>query len=383
MMRVPLPPGSTLGLFGGGQLGRMFAQAAARMGYHVHVFAPELDAPAAEVARSHTRASYDDLDAVHTFARSVQAVTYEFENVPATAAAALADQVPVRPQPEVLAITRHRLTEKSFLQKHGLPVTPFAPAHNATELADALTRIGASVVKTTEFGYDGKGQMVADRPDQAAAVWPALGAPREVIVEQKVDLAGECSMLVARGASGDCVFYGPFYNTHRNHILDLTVWTANDATPIAKEAQHIARTIAEAFALEGLICVELFIDQQGRLLVNEIAPRPHNSGHLTIEACSVSQFEQQVRLTAGWAPISPIPRGPAAAMVNLLGDLWSAAPPPWQAVLDEPGVSLHLYGKKEARPGRKMGHLTALTEDASSAEKILRRVRAKLGNPNP
>ena len=365
---APLPPNHRLGVFGGGQLGRMFAQAAARLGYRVTVFAPDEQPPAALVAAAHVRADYDDLDAVRRFATTVDAITYEFENVPATAVQAAADHVPVRPSPTLLDITRNRVREKQFLRDKGINVTPFQRVTNADECAAvAATYEGRAIVKTTELGYDGKGQHALTAQDDVHAVWSALGDPNELIVEQRIELAGECSVLVARDAAGKTVVYGPFYNTHTNHILDITCWQANDPGPWTAAARAIGTQVADAFQLEGLLCVECFIDTSGQVMVNEIAPRPHNSGHLTIEAFSISQFEQQARLTAGGPAVEPLPRAPAAAMANLLGDGWVDGEPDWSTVWQDPAVTLHLYGKPEARPGRKMGHLTALAATPEEA----------------
>jgi 5-(carboxyamino)imidazole ribonucleotide synthase len=368
MSTAPLAPGATLGVFGGGQLGRMFAQAAARLGYRVHVFAPESDPPAAQSAAHHTRAAYDDLDAVRAFARGVDAVTYEFENVPETTMAAVAESVPVRPDPAVLATARHRIKEKSFLRDHGIPVTPFLKVTAPVDLPGAACDLGGPVVlKTTELGYDGKGQMTYSPDDEPGAAWRALGDPAELIVEQRIDLAGECSVLVARDTGGGTVYYGPFHNVHRRHILDVTTWSADDDSPVAQAARRIGQQTAEALELTGLLCIECFIARDGAVLVNELAPRPHNSGHLTIEACSISQFEQQARLTAGQRAVAPAPRAPAAAMANLLGDGWERGEPDWESVLNDPAVTLHLYGKTEPRVGRKMGHLTALADTPEAA----------------
>ncbi len=376
---APLPPNSRLGVFGGGQLGRMFAQAAARLGYRVTVFAPDEQPPAAQVAAAQVRADYDDLDAVRRFAAEVDAITYEFENVPASAVQAVADRVPVRPGPDLLAITRNRVREKSFLQDKGIAVTPFRRVDTVDELAAAATAFGGNaVVKTTELGYDGKGQCVLDAHTDARTVWSALGAPDELIVEQRIELAGECSVLVARDTAGTSVVYGPFYNTHTRHILDITTWQADDPGPWAQAARAIGTQVADAFQLEGLLCVECFVDARGKVMVNEIAPRPHNSGHLTIEACSISQFEQQARLTAGGAAVEPVPRAPAAAMANLLGDGWANGEPDWPAVWQDPAVTLHLYGKTAARPGRKMGHLTALAHTMAEAQARVENARHRI-----
>lgn len=363
------PTGSTLGLFGGGQLGRMFAKAAARLGYHVHVFAPDEESPAGEVSLQHTRAAYDDLDAVETFAKSVDAITYEFENVLGPTLETADRFAPVRPHTCVLSVTRNRLDEKRFLGKNGVPAAPFCAASSAEELERARVELGGRVVvKTTAFGYDGKGQSMVNSANESPTAWEKIGSPDEAIVEQFIPFEGECSMLVSRSVRGKTIVSGPFYNDHQNHILDVTRWSAIDESPVAREAREICATVADALALDGMICIEFFITKNG-LLVNEIAPRPHNSGHLTLEACSISQFEQQVRLAAGYDPVEPVPRAPAAAMVNLLGDLWEGGEPNWAAVLAQPDVSFHLYGKSAPKPGRKMGHITVLGETADAAAK--------------
>jgi 5-(carboxyamino)imidazole ribonucleotide synthase len=378
LTRHPLPTASTLGVFGGGQLGRMFAKAAARLGYHVHVFSPEKESPAAEVSARHTCAPYEDLDAVKAFAQSVDAITYEFENVLGPTVETAGQYAPVHPHTNVLSITRNRLDEKGFLSKLGIPVTPFKPAHSAQELAEALTDLQSpAVVKTTAFGYDGKGQTKVENPSDAPAAWATIGDPAEAIVEKFIPFDGECSMLVARGHTGRLVYFGPFYNQHKNHILDLTTWRHGDESPVAQQARAICAETAEALALDGMICIEFFITGN-KLLVNEIAPRPHNSGHLTLEACSISQFEQQVRLAAGYEPQEPVARAPAAAMVNITGDLWEHGNPNWAAALDDPAVCFHLYGKSTARPGRKMGHFTVLGETPEEAASIALRARQNL-----
>ena len=378
LSKKPLPAASTLGLFGGGQLGRMFAKAAARLGYHVHVYAPESESPAAEVSARHTCASYEDLDAVRKFAQSVDAITYEFENVLGPTVETAAQYAPVHPHTCVLSVTRNRLTEKRFLAQQGIPVTAFKAAYSAEDLAEALGAFRSPVVvKTTAFGYDGKGQTRVDRPAEAQAAWARIGKPDEAIVEQLVPFEGECSMLVARGHSGKQVFLGPFYNEHENHILDVTTWWHDNHTPEARQARAIGEAAAVALDLDGMICIEFFITPRG-LLVNEIAPRPHNSAHLTLEACSISQFEQQVRLAAGYDPQEPVARAPAAAMVNILGDLWAGGEPDWAAALADPAVCFHLYGKSTPRPGRKMGHFTVLGRTPEEAAARARQARRNL-----
>lgn len=372
MIQRPLPPNSTLGVFGGGQLGRMFAMAAARLGYRVSVYSPESDCPAAHVSANLVCADYTDEAAVRRFADSVDAVTYEFENVPADTLRWISDRVPACPQPEILHICRNRIREKTFLRDHGIPVTPFESVASAADLEAAARRLGGAVItKTVELGYDGKGQARYDATQPSSAVWSALGNPATAIAEQVIELEKEYSILVARDASGTTAFHGPCENTHQHHILDTTVWQATDSSPVASQLRELAAAVAHAFDLIGMICVECFLSRTGDLMINEIAPRPHNSGHLSIEAESISQFEQQVRMAAGWSVVAPQPRAPAAAMANLLGDLWAHGEPDWQTILQDPHVGLHLYGKSVARPGRKMGHITALADTPADA---LRRV---------
>lgn len=378
MTARPILPGATLGVLGSGQLGRMFALAAARLGYRVHVFAPEHDAPAADVAYRQTVAPFEDADAVAEFARSVDVVTFEFENIPATAAEIAARFAPVRPSGAVLHACQDRLREKGFLRAAGIPCTPFAEATTAEQLRAALADLGApAVLKTAAWGYDGKGQTLVRSAAEAEAAWSAL-ASRPAILEGFVDFQCELSMLAARSARGEEAFFGPIANDHANHILDVSSFPRTDLMKFEGEAREIAGAVLRQLDVVGLICVEFFLTKDGRLLVNEIAPRPHNSGHLTIDACACSQFEQQVRAVCG-LPLSPFtPIAPAAAMANLLGDVWAAGEPPWTRVLADDRLRLHLYGKTEPRPGRKMGHITALAATADEAASLVRAARASL-----
>ena len=379
MSGTPLPPNATLGVIGGGQLARMFALAAARLGYKVHVFAPESEPPAARVCAQHTQAAYEDASAVDGFLSGVDAVTYEFENIPFAMLEHIQAVKPLYPGADLLRWTRNRLREKDFLAAHEIPVTRYATVRSLAECAAAVPGLGPDIIfKTTELGYDGKGQCRWREGESLDTVWDALGHPTEAIAEAVVDLALEFSILVARDAAGTEVCCGPFVNTHTNHILDYTVWQADLSTDWAETGRAIAGRLAAACGLQGMICIEFFVSRAGDVLVNEIAPRPHNSGHLTIEACSISQFEQQARLTAGYPAVAPIARAPAAAMANLLGDLWTPTPPDWKAIAADPAVSLHLYGKGEARPGRKMGHLTALGDSAEEALDRVLTARARL-----
>jgi 5-(carboxyamino)imidazole ribonucleotide synthase len=354
-------PGSTVGVLGSGQLGRMFAIAARRMGYRVHTYSPDYDTPTGQVADVEVAAPYEDLAAVRAFAENVDVVTFEFENVPAQTAAAAAQVVPVRPDGSVLFTTQHRLREKTFLAKAGFPVTSFAEVRSLADLENALRRIGCpAVLKASTMSYDGKGQSRIDQPADAAKAWEAL-AGREAILEGFVQFEKEASVVVARSLEGRLADFGLIENTHDRHILDYSVASGSADTPVAREAVRLAGAAAQALDLVGVLCVELFVTAQGKLLINELAPRPHNSGHLTVDACVTSQFEQQLRAVCG-LPLGSTRYLQAAAMANLLGDLWEAGEPDWEAACAFSDVKLHLYGKSEARPRRKMGHLTALAE---------------------
>ncbi|MEX2172823.1 MAG: 5-(carboxyamino)imidazole ribonucleotide synthase [Pirellulaceae bacterium] len=366
-----IQPGSTLGVLGSGQLGRMFAIAARRLGYRVHVLSPDDDTPTGQVADLELRAPYDDLDAVARFAQGVSVVTFEFENVPAATTAACERFAPVRPGGNVLHTTQNRLREKAFLRTAGIPVTPFWPVRSRADLTAALAESGyPAVLKTADWGYDGKGQARLASAANIDAVYPQF-AHGEAILEAFIDFQCEVSVVGARGCDGSFVAYGPVQNSHRNHILDVSVSPAAVKPTVAAEAIEMAREIFRRLEVVGVLCVEFFVDRQDRLLVNELAPRPHNSGHLTIDACTSCQFEQQVRAVCGLPLGSPRQHQPAA-MANLLGDLWQAGPPNWPALLAHDDVKLHLYGKAEPRPGRKMGHLTALAETPQlAAERVL------------
>ena len=366
MTRV-IGPGAALGVLGGGQLGRMFAIAARRMGYRVHTFSPEDDSPAGQIADLAVTASYEDLDALRTFARGVDVVTFEFENVPIEAIDAVEALAPVRPSGVALHTAQQRAREKTFLADRGVPTAPFAPAATLDELWEAVARVGTpAVIKTAAFGYDGKGQHKVTTPADVEHIWTAIGH-QEAVVEKFISLQAETSIVAARGADGDIAAYPPFENRHRNHILDLTTVPAAITPAVAKQAAEIARTILEELQYVGVLCVEYFVSTDGELLVNELAPRPHNSGHLTFDAAVTSQFEQQVRAVCGLPLGSPeIPR--PAAMANLLGDLWVDGEPNWAAACRFTEVKLHLYGKTDPRPGRKMGHLTAVGRTVQDAQ---------------
>lgn len=365
-------PGATLGVLGSGQLGRMFAIAARRMGYRVHTFSPDSDTPTGQVADKEYENSYDDLDAVREFARGVSVVTFEFENVPAEAVEAAEALAPVRPSGSVLYTTQNRLREKNFLARNGFPVAPFRHVTSREELTAALEEIGRpAVLKTAGFGYDGKGQTRVNADEDAERAVEALKG-QEGVVEAFVDFEREVSVVAARTIRGEFAHYGVIENAHSRHILDLSVAPARVSEETAREAVEIARSVLETLDVVGVMCVEFFLTRDGKLLVNELAPRPHNSGHLTFDASLTSQFEQQLRAVC-CLPLGSTELMRPAAMANLLGDLWAEGEPDWREALKLTDVKLHLYGKTEPRAGRKMGHLTAL---ASTPEEAARKALA-------
>jgi 5-(carboxyamino)imidazole ribonucleotide synthase len=362
-----ISPGAALGVLGSGQLGRMFTIAARRMGYRVHTFSPEEDTPTGQVADVEVTAEYDDLDALRAFAAQVDAVTVEFENVPTEALETIEALTPVRPSAAALHIAQQRAREKTFLADHGFPTAPFARAATLDELWEAVARVGTpAVIKTAAFGYDGKGQHRVTTPADVEHVWTALGH-QEAVVEKFIELQAEISIVAARGLDGAMTEYPVFENRHRNHILDVTTAPAAIPAAVAARAREITRAILTQLQYVGVLCVEFFVSTDGQLLVNEIAPRPHNSGHLTFDAAVTSQFEQQVRAICG-LPLGSTELLKPAAMANLLGDLWSDAEPNWAAACRFPEVKLHLYGKSNPRPGRKMGHLTAMAASVQEAQ---------------
>jgi 5-(carboxyamino)imidazole ribonucleotide synthase len=371
-------PGATIGVLGGGQLGRMFAIAARRLGYRVHTLAPEDDTPTGQVADVEINAAYEDLDAVRAFAKGVDVVTFEFENVSAAAIAAAEEHAVVRPSGRALFIAQHRLREKSFLAGRGLPVTPFAPVRSEDDLRAAVAQIGApAILKTASFGYDGKGQLPVTAAADASAAWEELGR-QDAILEAFIDLEREISVVAARGVDGAISLFEPIENAHRHHILDVSVAPASVSPETSRNAVEVTCAVLEALDYVGVLCVEFFLARDGRLLINELAPRPHNSGHLTVDACRTSQFEQQLRAVCGLPLGSPALLQPAA-MANLLGDLWTAGEPDWPAALARGEIKLHLYGKATARPGRKMGHLTAMASSTDRARALVLRARDALG----
>ena len=376
-MSQAILPGATLGVLGSGQLGRMFTIAARRMGYRVITFSPDSDTPTGQVADEEIESSYDDLDRVREFASRVAVVTFEFENVPAATAEAASEKAPVRPKGSVLHTTQHRLREKQFLKKNGFPHAPFETVRDAAGLDQAIGRIGLpAVLKTAGFGYDGKGQtLLRSRADASAAIERLNGG--EAVLEAFVDFDREVSVVAARGQQGEFVHFGVVENRHRRHILDVTIAPAQIEPRTRDEAIEITRAVLETLEVVGVLCVEFFLTRSGKLLINELAPRPHNSGHFSFDACLTSQFEQQLRAVCG-LPLGSTELLRPAAMANLLGDLWESGEPDWAAACAFPNVKLHLYGKAEARNGRKMGHLTALASGPEEAARIAIEARRAL-----
>ena len=364
MAEAPLPPGSTIGIFGGGQLGRMLAMAAAQLGLRCHIYADVADAPAFEVAASHTLASFDDESALEDFARAIDVATIEFENIPVQALEAVAEIVPAYPGVKALALTQDRLVEKTFLRELGIPVAPFASVDSPSELEAALQQVGApAMLKTRRLGYDGKGQAkirCAEDLKAAAAI-----AESPCILEAFVDFERELSVVVARSRTGEMRCYDPGENVHRDQILFQTTVPGQIPQTTASSAMAIAEQIAKGLDITGVFCVEFFDCGEAAptpLMVNEIAPRVHNSGHWTLDGCLISQFENHIRAVAGW-PLGATERHSDAVMTNLIGDEVER----WRDVAQEGDRALHLYGKGESRPGRKMGHVTRLSPKSSGA----------------
>ena len=351
-----VPPGGTIGIVGGGQLGRMSAIAAARLGYRAHILTEEADGPAAQVSAGITLGGYDDPAALRTFAAAVDVVTFEFENVSAEGLDLLAGLRPVHPSPRILGISQDRVAEKTFLNAHGAATAGWAPVEDMASLDAAIGRLGLpAILKTSRLGYDGRGQARVTTKAEAEAAFARL-EPKPLVLEAMVDFACEISVVVARGAGGEITNFDPVENQHAQGILDLTFAPARIPEETADRAAALGRQVAEALDLVGLLAVEMFVDRDGTLRVNEIAPRPHNSGHWTIDACPASQFEMHIRAVAG-LPLPPATRHSDAVMKNLIGPDDMAL---WPEILASPGLIPHLYGKAEARAGRKMGHVTRL-----------------------
>ena len=366
------PPGSLIGLLGGGQLARMSALAGRRMGYRFRVFDPAGDAaPAAPVCEETVRASFNDEAALEAFAEGLDVVGFEFENIPPAALRVVERLCPVYPRWQALEICQHREREKNFLHQHGFPHTAFRVVTTLEELAEAVTALGTPcVLKTAESGYDGKGQLKIDASLSPADAWTqwSAGQPRRGVVEAWVDFAAELSVICARNGHGQTVSFPVFENLHSHHILDMTVAPARFEQRVLDEAVALAEAVTETLDVRGLLAVEMFLTRDGKLLVNELAPRPHNSGHLTFDACLTSQFEQHIRAVCG-LPLGGVNLLRPTVMINLLGDLWNAdgTPPDWAPILREPSAKLHLYGKRGAKPARKMGHFCVIGHSAEDA----------------
>lgn len=380
----PLLPGATLGLLGGGQLGRMFAEAAARMGYHVAVLEPHAASPAGEVALTQVEAAYDDPAGLERLARLAGAVTTEFENVPAESLRRLAAAgLATAPHADAVAATQDRNVEKAFIESAGVPVAPHQALRSETDLDRLDASLLPGILKTARLGYDGKGQARVETPEEVRAAWNAFGGV-ECVLEKRLSLRTEVSVIICRNPAGETAVFPVCENHHRNGILAYTVMPARIDDGLARNAQEYARRIADRLGYVGVLCVELFVLEDGTILANELAPRPHNSGHATIEACVTSQYEEQVRAMAG-LPLGETTQIAPAVMLNLLGDLWfegeRSVTPPWERLLALPGVKLHLYGKAQARHARKMGHVTVLGATQAEALSRARSAAELLGLP--
>lgn len=375
-------PGKTIGILGGGQLGRMLAQAAQSMGYRVHVFEPQAKCPAGAVANKEVNASYEDLAALKEFAREVEVITYEFENIPSGPLTAIAPLVPLHPRAEVLHVCQNRQREKAWLRANGIPHVKFAEALDG-DIGAAVALVGRPcVVKTADFGYDGKGQMKINTDEELAHA-VAIFRGRRCVVERWVDFQREVSVVVARSSAGEVRAFPVTENIHSRHILDFSIVPARIGAVIAREAEMLAVSIAEKLNVVGLLAVEMFLANNGEVLVNELAPRPHNSGHWTMDGCETSQFEQHVRAVCG-LPLGPVGVREPTVMVNVLGDAWKwregtlVGEPNWGAILSEPAAKLHLYGKREPRIGRKMGHFNVRGKEIEAVIEKARGLKEKL-----
>ena len=370
-------PDASLGVLGGGQLGRMFTLAAHSMGYRVVVLDPDPHSPAGLIADQHINADYQDRAALQMLGDECAAITTEFENIPAESLEFLEQYCPVRPGADAVRIAQNRINEKTFIRQQGLATAPFAAIYEAADIEDAISGLQPPLLlKTASMGYDGKGQQQVSTADEAGAAFiQAGGAP--CILEEMVELEREISVVLVRNSSGLTAVYPVGENRHVNGILDTTIVPSGADTAITDAAIDMARQLADAMNYCGVLAVEFFCTRQGELLINEMAPRPHNSGHYTVDACATSQFEQQVRMMCGLKP-SDTKLLSAVVMTNLMGDIWNDGDPAWQHVLNEPGAHLHLYGKREARPGRKMGHINCLADNADSALQVTAKIRAAL-----
>lgn len=377
-----ISPGQTLGILGGGQLGRMLGQAAQTLGYRVHVFEPAGPCPAGAVANRETNASYEDLAALTAFARTCAVVTYEFENIPSAPLEAIAPLTALHPRAQVLHVCQNRQREKAWLRANGFPHVRYAEALDG-EIAPAVAEVGLPcVVKTADFGYDGKGQMKLSDPQDLERA-RAIFRGRRCVIERWVEFACEVSVIVARSSAGEVRAFPVAENIHTHHILDFSIVPARIGDDVADKAVRLAGAIAEQLEVVGLIAVEMFVTPAGDVLVNELAPRTHNSGHWSIDGCETSQFEQQVRAVCG-LPLGGVAVREPTVMVNVLGDAWKwrdgavVGDPNWRAVLNEPRAKLHLYGKTEPRVGRKMGHFTVRDTTVERALERARALKAKL-----
>lgn len=377
-----IPPGKTIGVLGGGQLGRMFAQAAHTLGYRVHIFEPQAGGPAGAVADFETNASYEDTAALEKFAGGCDVVTYEFENIPSEPLAVIARRAPLHPEANVLHVCQNRQREKAWLKANGIPHVAYAEALDG-DIAPAVAAVGLPcVVKTADFGYDGKGQMKLETEAdlaQAAAIFRG----RRCVIERWCKFSCELSAIVARSSAGETRAFPIAENIHTHHILDFSLVPARIPEPVAAAAQRLAEDIAARLGVIGLLAVEFFLTTDGEILVNELAPRPHNSGHWSIDGCETSQFEQHVRAVCG-LPLGGVAVREPTVMVNILGDAWQwrdnrvVGAPAWEVILAEPRAKLHLYGKAEPRPGRKMGHFTVRDTSIEAAFQRAKALQARL-----
>lgn len=366
-------PGATLGMLGGGQLGRMFTTAAQTMGYKVIVLDPDKDSPAGIIADQHICAAYDDETALQSLAEQCAAISTEFENIPASTLAFLEQHTVVHPSASALAKTQNRNVEKNFIRSQGIDTVPFVSIYKRDDIAGAIDKIQfPAILKVATFGYDGKGQVVCPNLEAAYAAFDSLGQ-KECVLEQRIDLQREVSVVLARSQSGDITAFPVAENVHVNGILHSTTVPSIASTELKQAAISKASKIAEGLDYVGTLAVEFFISQHDEVIANEIAPRPHNSGHYTLDACPTSQFEQQVRMLCG-LPSGNVSLHSPVVMINLLGDVWGDSQPHWDKLLAEPNIKLHLYGKKAARPGRKMGHFNVLADDTEVAMKQAKQV---------
>jgi len=365
-MNTQILPGATLGMLGGGQLGRMFTTAAQTMGYKVVVLDPDPQSPAGIVADSHICAAYDDETALSEMAQLCAAITTEFENIPAQTLAFLENKTTVHPSSKALASTQNRNVEKQFIASQGIATAPFLPIQRREDIAEAETAIQfPAILKVATFGYDGKGQVPCNNLDDVYQAFDALDK-KECVLEQRINLAREVSVVLARSETGAITNFPVAENVHVNGILHTTTVPSGISSDLSQKAIQMANKIAKGLGYVGTMAVEFFVSQEGAIIANEIAPRPHNSGHYTLDACHTSQFEQQVRMLCG-LPSGNCDLESPVVMVNILGDVWGNSEPHWDKLLAAPNIKLHLYGKQAARVGRKMGHFNVLSADTETA----------------